>query len=199
MIETTKERARMDTTRHQGRRFARWRSPTGMAALCTSVVLSMGAAAGAATAPPAAAPAAAWLPSRGPRCRCRVPPRDRLRSAGPDHDVLRDRHRDPEAGGGRGLPDGDRHTVEEAKTTVAARSITISKPTSSGTCAAGPGGAGGFGGGAGARGGFGGFGGGAGERAVGPVPHQAAAFPGVPRAAQGAHSALGASRSPAAR
>src|ERR1700684_1147871 len=51
MIETTKERARMDTTRHQGRRFARWAVPAGMAALCTTVVLGIGAPARGATAP----------------------------------------------------------------------------------------------------------------------------------------------------
>ncbi len=52
MIETTRETTlTMDNTRHTTRRFGRWGVPVTMAALCATVVLGMGADAGAATAP----------------------------------------------------------------------------------------------------------------------------------------------------
>jgi hypothetical protein len=97
MIETTKEKARMDTTRHHSRRLGRWAVPAGMAALCTTVVLGMGAAAGAATAPTGECGLHfgdddAGAEPHGGTDRGQLDP---------EHDVLRDRHRDRERGGRR--------------------------------------------------------------------------------------------------
>src|SRR5580658_9985067 len=155
MIETTKERARMDTTRHQGRRFGRWAVPAGMAALCTSVVLGMGAAAGAATSPPGAGASGSVASISGTTMEVQSASEGQTTVSWTPSTTFSETATQTLSA----VAVGDCLTVtgtpsKKSKTTVAARSITISKATSSGTCASGLAG--------GAAGGFAGrFGGGA--------------------------------------
>src|SRR3984957_290255 len=169
MIETTKERARMDTTRLQGRRFARWAVPAGMAALCTSVVLGMGAAGGDATAPTGSGASGSVASISGTTMEVQSASEGQTTVSWTPTTTFSETATETLSA----VAVGDCLTVtgtpsKKSKTTVAARSITISTATSSGTRATGGGGAGGFGAGGG-RGGFGGggFGRGAGGGAGG--------------------------------
>ena len=144
----------MECTRTHDAPFrALGRSPPAWPRSAPTVVLGMGADAGAATAPTGAGASGSVASIAGTTMEVQSATEGQTSvSWTPDHDVLRDGHRDPERG-----DVGDCLTVtgtpsKKSKTTVAARSITISQATSSGTCAAGFGGAGAggarFGGGA---------------------------------------------------